>query len=218
LGGVALSGAMISEFFSMPILWQGPFHGPQVDSIGSDLDLKKKTPGVYLWRRIQRLDPDALGESSSFKAWIARGVNSPLLKTEGLTLRSDESRLSVRASYLRSAEFSIGGGSLGELKKEGLLTLSDDARLEMYNNLTAATLSFGPVMYVGETDCLLSRLSQHAAPGSPLRIRLQSLGLDIEDVAVFFGVSPDFQSKHRRTLYESVLTHVLGAPLTFRAG
>lgn len=200
--------------------WEGPYRGHELDRGFLDGFLSKGTPGVYLWRRVQRLDPESLTSNDSFIDWVIRGVNAPLLQTGGLKVQSDTSkgRLTVRPNYLQTSELSIGKGELGPGKREQLTAMSDDQRLALYDFLTRATIDFGPVVYVGESDCLLTRFSSHISSSSPLRGRMNELGLDLDDLALFYCSDAIFVEQTLRTLYEGILTHLLGAPLTFRAG
>lgn len=200
--------------------WQGPFSGRDIDRPFLEGRLGKGVPGVYLWRRVQRQDPDCLVSSEDFLRWINRGVQAPLLITDGLRLSSDKRKgaLSVRANFLETSHFSIGGGTLTETKVAQLEDLDDNMRMFFYNRLIEATYTFGPVMYVGESDCLLTRFSQHVTGSSALNERLYTLGLSLTDVALFFCTDSTLAEKATRTLFESMLTHMLGTPLTFRAG
>ena len=78
-------------------------------------------------------------------------------------------------------------------------------------------MAFGPAMYVGESNCIRTRTIQHISDGSDLRLRIADLTLEIEDLALYYAETPNITLDTRRLL-ESVLTHILGAPLTYRAG
>lgn len=200
--------------------WYGPLVGNALDRTQLETLVKKGTPGVYLWRRVQRYDSNCLISPQEFMAWIDRGVRAPLLKTEGLTLLSSSKSgtLSVRPSYIQTGHFRVGGGELGGQKRVQLEAMNDSTRLAAYSAFIDATLAFGPAIYVGESECLCTRITQHISGNSSLSSRLDDLGLDLADVALNYCTDDLFLDSDFRTLFEATLTHLLGAPLTFRAG
>jgi hypothetical protein len=200
--------------------WQGPFVGSQENRASLETRLSKDKPGVYLWRRVQRYAPDSLVSPDEFSRWILRGVQTPLIRTDGLKLNSTSQKglLSVRPHYIQAQQFSVGGGDLGQRKVDQVLSLDADKRLSLYSDLIETTNLFGPVVYVGESECLLTRLTQHVLGLSSLTDRLQNLDLELSDVAFYYCTHECFVGSESRTLFESILTHLLGAPLTFRAG
>ena len=200
--------------------WIGPLPGHELDRSFLEERMGNEVPGLYLWRRIQRYDPDCLTDAKSFSEWILRGVRAPLLSTTELRLATEKvtEGLTIRANYVKATELRIGEGDLTAKKQDQIQLLGDNERLAAYNLLLMSTLFFGPVVYVGETSCLVTRILQHISLGSPFRMRLATLGVDISDVAVFYCTNAELESNETRTLLEGVLTHLLSAPLTFRAG
>jgi len=76
---------------------------------------------------------------------------------------------------------------------------------------------FGPVLYVGETNSFSKRLKDHSMDNSPLKKRLDEIGLDINDTSVTL-LPMESASEDDRKFLEQILTYLLMAPLTMRAG
>jgi len=201
--------------------WDGPHRGAQLsgDYFGGLLD--KNTPGLYLWRKVLRDDDSCIYSPEDFVAWVSSGVGSPLFKTSRLRVESDKAdgKLSVRANFLSLQQLEVGGGRLPDEKRINLMELAacPEAASDLYSFFHSATHSFGPILYVGESDDLLSRFRQHLSEDSPLRTRLAELELDVPDTVLFYCKLPGTK-KTERQLLESALTHLLVAPLTYRAG
>lgn len=201
--------------------WDGPHRGAHLSSdyFGGLLD--RNTPGVYLWRKVLRDDDSCIFSPEDFTKWILSGIGSPLFKTSRLRVESDkaEGRLTVRANFLSLQQLEVGGGELPDEKRNNLMKLAEfpEGASDLYSFFHSATHSFGPILYVGESDDLLGRFRQHLSEDSPLRTRLAELELDVPDTALFYCKLPGI-TKPERQLLESALTHLLVAPLTYRAG
>jgi hypothetical protein len=200
-------------------VWHEPVRG---DDIEQSLlpRLQQDFACIYLWRRVLPLNDRCFLNQAAFEDYLKKHTSTHFLKSVGMVLGSarDEGEISIRPDFIRIREVQIGGGQITSAKVEELRALENlDARLEAFTFLQRAACQFGPILYLGETECLLTRLRNHVAKGSPLRVRLGELGLDIADT-MFYCFGMDGTKKRVRQMYEQLLTHLLVAPLTFRAG
>lgn len=199
--------------------WQGPFRGDVVEN-RLLARIKEKLPCIYLWRRVLPLDDVCLTSFEAFETYLKKSILVSFMKSEGLVLASsrDEGDVTIRADFVRIGGVEIGRGELTSAKIEQLHNFKSlEPRVEAYRFLLDSTAAFGPVVYVGETDCLLSRIRQHCANNSPLRSRFVGLGIELDQAVLYYAPMPG-TTKAFRQLYEQVLTHLFVAPLTFRPG
>lgn len=198
--------------------WSKPIRGDQLSA--ERIDGLPDLPGLYMWRRAIMLSPECLFKSELFRDWILAAASVPLLKTDELLFAKPDGKMaSIRPAFARTSQIVIGGG---ELSRKKLMTLSSIAldsktRGGLYDLIRETTDTFGPVLYVGEAASLKSRIGEHCKPGSPLQLRLRQHQLTIEDTTLVITPLPA-ASKEERQLAEQVLTHILVAPYTFRAG
>lgn len=176
------------------------------------------SPGVYIWRRCIRLEPESILRMENFENWLAKALSASFVRTNKLTLSPKFKNLSIRANFMRLEAFEIGGGVLSQSKVRALRDYGTiPTRLDLYHLLQITTEAFGPTLYVGETDCIRTRVKDHVSTNSPYRERLAELGLDLEDTILNYHEMPDSSQKERQLL-EQILSHLLVAPLTRRAG
>ena len=198
--------------------WDGPL---EALSIASQNPLPTSLSAVYFWRRCFPSSPEAVTSPSGFLLWLEQAISRGYIRTPPLSIRSQKGDRSVRvrADFISIEGITVGGGELSSDKIETLdSTLSDiDSRNAAYLQLRELTLAFGPVLYVGEADCLRTRVFDHLREFSPLRQRLTELTVPLDEVALFWIPLPGTTKEYRQFL-EQVLTHALGAPLTRRPG
>ncbi len=199
--------------------WTKPLRAAALD--GASLRRIPAGPGVYLWLRGLPLKPDAVLDTTELEEFVRQATAKPLLQTKELQLGSppEASEINIRPGLLRFAGVSIGGGSLSAFKLDALLSYATDfdRRLRLYSVLQDAASRYGPVLYVGETADLRARIRDHLRGKTALHDRLADLGLSNDDVLVSCAELPELEKKERQVL-EQILTHILVAPLTHRAG
>lgn len=178
-------------------------------------------PAVYVWRRAVPRNPNVIESGESLGRWIANGMAGGFMKAARLVLArpSVDADLAVRRDFLRVDGLQIGGGRLSRDKLASLQAISSSPsdRLATFRIVQDGVERFGPILYVGQTECLRQRLTDHACGTSPLTSRLGDLGLELGDTIVYY--LPMVQSSQaEREMIEQILTHILVAPLTYRPG
>jgi hypothetical protein len=194
----------------------GPF---SVDSIALDRGAELPSePGIYIWRRILAYDPVAHYERAAAETWLRSQAEAPLAVFPELQVgtASLKGSVSVRPSFVLLKEMRIGSACL-----EGRIllpaTLTEHApTMEL---LAGLVQHFGPALYVGESGNLRSRILDHVNGATGFAERLEDAGLSLRDVALWYLVldDPPFSEAARKHI-EGVLTHLVGAPLTRKAG
>lgn len=198
--------------------WSKPFR--MSDLLEDQIHAIPQAAGLYIWRRTLSRSDSALESPESFTGWLTTGLSAPLLTARGLEITNPStSNRSIRAGFLRLSSLSMGGGTLTGHK---VVTLDDvsqriETRAEIMNFIAATLTRFGPTLYVGEAGDLRLRLKDHLASASALRKRSEGIGINESDLVYQYAETPTFK-KSERNLVEQCLTHLLIAPLTFRAG
>lgn len=95
-------------------------------------------------------------------------------------------------------------------------TVSDVAKRKTIANLLR-NFPFPPVLYVGETDNFVSRVKEHLQ-GSDVWDRLRLAGYSFADVDFLPLPLPDSFDPKERIVVERILSHLLMAPFTDKAG
>jgi hypothetical protein len=174
----------------------------------SDGSRLRDAPAVYAWQLTEKM----------YEA-IDRLVYSPILTINGATLapRRGEKR-SLRRGFIEFDRIRFGANSPSEEERGELreLAASPEGRIQISNYLAAAS-EFAPILYVGQTKNLRTRVRKHLADGSALRTRVERCGLSIDDLSLRFIDLTGMNAKSRR-IVERLLTHFCLAPLTVRAG
>lgn len=199
--------------------WAGPLAAPTL--LNSREAFIPEVPGIYLWRRCLQVGDREVCDQAMLIDFVNAALEAPFFSAEVLGLRtpSSEGKLTVRPDLVRIEGVSLGGKVLPREKADVLRSLTQkfEDRSFFASSLKNATQLFGPVVYVGEANCLLSRISDHLREGSPFRERLGDLDIHLDHVVLFF-LPMTGTSKRQRHLFEYILTVLLLAPLTRRAG
>lgn len=195
--------------------WTGPFRPNQLQNGLSSIP---EGGGLYLWRRGPPIRSDAFGSPELLLNQIKEASRAMYLAVDGLTPERSNSGL-ARRGFLRLQNLEVGGAEFSPalIDKMQYHFGETSARLAFQKAVNRATSNFGPVLYVGESSFLRNRIEQHLAQGSPLRKRVTRLGLDFDTLTVWCMPTPGMAVEARRAL-ESIITAILVAPATFRAG
>lgn len=172
--------------------------------------------GVYLWRRVLQFDGAAFSGSADISAWLKREAERPLAQFESLEIAADRrsGQLGVRNKFILIRKVEVAAGELRAPFRE----VGDVLRLyELVGVVADATARYGPVLYVGESGNLRERIKEHLAGTTGFSDRLRELGLTFDDVQLSYMETPSLEPGCRGEI-EAVLTHLLGAPLTRKAG
>lgn len=172
--------------------------------------------GVYLWRRVLRYDPMLYSNYLLAENWIRQQAEAPLASLASLQLSTARgtAKTSVRPSFVLLRELRIGAACL---QGKQLLPEGADDRGRVLETLEELLLAFGPVLYVGESSDLRRRVREHLRGETGFVERLQECGLGLGDVALSYVVLDPFPDSCRFQI-EELLTHLVGAPLTRKAG
>lgn len=206
-------------FYYNDVIQKGPFRGDIF--INGEVEMLPKDAGVYFWRRSLPADPRAAIDESYFLKWLNKSISLPFLRAKGISLSTKikQEGVTIRNDFINIESFEIGGGILSEKKKVDTTEITDtiNKRSSLMNLLDDILFNFGPILYVGETDSIRTRIKEHINANSPLRLRLAELGLDIQSTTLNILLMPGSNGNERKLL-EQILTHLLVSPLTFRAG
>jgi hypothetical protein len=174
------------------------------------------TPGVYLWRRVLRFDPVQYAKFQAADAWLRKQAEAPLAILPQLRLSADPTarETGVRSSFVLIREVRIGAA---KLEGREILPTKDDDRNLFLTTVEQLMSEFGPVLYVGSSGNLRNRVRDHLRGQTGFIGRLEECGLSLADVALSF-VTLENQDESIRFQLEAVLTHLVGAPLTRKAG
>ena len=177
--------------------------------------------GIYIWRRSFRKDPEVIQDSDDLVAWIERIVAAPLYVGDSMVVKddSDGGDRRTRSEFVRMSGLTVGSGKLSSEKIEILKKLSNSIswRRELYLSLVGATEKLGPVLYVGQAEDICGRVGDHVRGQTGFASRVGRLGIEFEDLVLQYAETPELE-KQARELLEQILTHVLVAPLTIKAG
>ena len=174
-----------------------------------------------MWHRTICLEPSAIKDIERFKRWIDNILAPYWIRADRLTpaYESGEDKLNVRTDLIEIESMKIGGGTLSALKQKTLEELSTEPQylISLYNILQNSLDCYGPVIYVGQSEKIRTRVFDHISLNSPLRKRLKLLDLSIEDMAFRYFPMPD-SKKSEREILEQLLSVLLVAPLSLRIG
>jgi len=173
-------------------------------------------PAVYLWRRVLRYDSNEPSGFDEEEAWIRRQAEAPLATLRSLRLSTarDACSTNVRSSFVLLGELRIGAAYL---QGKELLPRADVDRRFVLETLEGLVDAYGPVLYVGESEKLQQRIRQHLRGETGLVTRLKECGLGLKDVALSY-ILLDGTPENCRLQIEQLLTHLVRAPLTRKAG
>lgn len=197
--------------------WKGPFRGKDLAASPAQLP---DVPCVYLWRRGLSLGTQAAASPEGLLESMQELLKVPLISTGAFKFRPSERHTAqLRSNLLHFSGLAVGGGGLSPAKEDEWRDLLNHPpnRRTLFGFLDRTLASFGPVVYVGETEDLRVRLSHHMERGSPLRNRLHHLGIEVEDCHLWF-VPLGHLNRAKRQAFEQLVTELLIAPLTHRAG
>ncbi len=199
------------------------FYGPvEGHRLGGAIGVQiPAAPGIYIWRRGIVSRPDAVATKRDLMDWIQNAVGRPYAILPELSVQRDPSaaEVGIRSGFLKISNVVVGGEDLSALKEQALQDLcgQDEARCAVYYTIYEGASLFGPVLYVGETDDLSERVAKHVSGASHLLVRIQSLGLTVDDLHLYYAVLEGWTPSQRQLL-EQILTYVLVSPLVKRAG
>lgn len=199
------------------LAWKGPFRGKDLAASPAQLP---RAPSVYLWRRGLSLSTDVTASPHRLLESMRALLEIPLISVGPFSFRpSGQDLPQLRSNLLHFAGLAVGGGGLGAGKEGEWLELLAHApnRRAFYRFLDGTLAIFGPVVYVGETEDLRGRLSDHLKQTSPLRERLRHLGIGLEHCHLWYVNLGDLD-RAKRQAFEQLVTELLIAPLTHRAG
>jgi hypothetical protein len=173
-------------------------------------------PGIYIWRRVLRFDPIDHPSHESMEAWVRRQAELPIAVLPMLQIarNPDEPGTGIRPGYAVMRDLRIGAA---RLPMEGLLPTETHARVDALTFLSEMTKEFGPALYVGESEDLQRRVREHVSGSTGFSRRVEESGLQMSDL-VLSGVTMGSSSPAKRRQLEFLLTHLVGAPLTRKAG
>ena len=199
------------------LAWKGPFRGKDLAASPAQLP---SVPAVYLWRRGLSLGTDVATSSDGLLQSMRKLLQVPLISVGAFNFRPSERHpAQLRSNLLHFAGLAVGGGGLSPGKEDEWRDLLDHApnRRALFAFLDRTLATFGPVVYVGETEDLRGRLSDHLERQSPLQKRLRHLGIALEDCHLWHVTLGDLD-RAKRQAFEQLVTELLIAPLTHRAG
>lgn len=187
------------------------------------------TPGIYAWRRIIPRDDNALKSPEEAVRWITHAVQSPIFRGGPIDLTSGASddadskrRRRMRRGFATIESLQIGGGHLPDSKRSHLhnIVKNDRSREYLYRLLRESSDQYGPILYVGsatKTGGLRQRITQHVQERTSFAKRLKSAGIPLASMRVHVLPLPAVNATTIELL-EALLTHLLLAPLSVRAG
>jgi len=190
-----------------------------ISGVALQLDAANEVPavaGVYLWRRVLQFDGSRFPAATDIRAWLKRESERPIAQFESLEVAADRraGHLGVRSKFILIRNVEVAAGEM----RTPFRDVSDIPRLyELVGLVADATARFGPVLYVGESSNLRDRIKEHLAGTTGFSDRLCELGLSFDDVQLSYMETPGLDPGCRGEI-EAVLTHLLGAPLTRKAG
>ncbi len=196
----------------------GPFWGVDLELDGACQ--VPELPGIYIWKRAAIRAPLAGTSSERFTQWLEQHCTPPLAVFERLHLAtpSGGGEVRVRPGLLGVQGVRIGGTSIDESADQ--LTAGpwpSDGLSDAHGIASDAIDRFAPVVYVGETKNLQTRLKDRAVGSTGLLARLQTVGVGLEQLVVYCYAWPNSTASWRKRL-ESRLTDALLAPLVRRKG
>ncbi len=198
-------------------LW-GPIEGDQLENRAIPRCQEKQ--GIYIWRRALPQSPHAVFNNRDFYSWLEEALIKPYARAEGLSLGSSDPsfQINIRPGFFYLNELSAGGGKISQGKGDYILNqVPTDQLPQLMSLLEYTTFNLGPVLYVGESDNLGDRISQHLRANSVLRNRLSAMGYSLQDVSVSFLFLKNCE-ENLRFVIEHILTLLLFSPLTKRPG
>ena len=172
--------------------------------------------GIYIWSRCLPRVPEVVTNREEFLPWLESALAAPFVRAPGVCIKSSsegtKGAVTIRPNLVEFEAFRIGGNvELSAAKRELLDTQiqSTKFRQDTYNLLQSCVLEFGPAFYVGEADCLRTRVSDHLGQNSSIRKRLNDAGIEMEESTSLRFMRMDGATKEDRTLLEQILTHLL---------
>lgn len=176
-------------------------------------------PAVYAWQLAPLSDPFDLASPEKMCEAVARLVYSPVLTIgESIVAPKRGSERTVRSGLIEFERIRFGAKSPSAGEREELHSfLSTSEGRVLISNYLSAAAEFAPVLYVGQTKNLRTRVLKHLAQGSAFRTRVEACGLSVDDMALRFIELPKLNTR-QRCFVERLLTHFCLAPLTVKAG
>jgi hypothetical protein len=180
-------------------------------------EMKDELPtgsAVYAWRRKFRVPDNAYSDPQALVDWIALTLKTP-------TAIVSEKSLS---HYMQLHRLTIGGKPLTSDKIETLKNWSQDIASRRWIIDTVQSISdLVPPLYVGETDNLARRITEHIRGKTQFSSTLsEKLNLDWKDCTLVYCRLPDSfidaNPDARRTLIELIVSRLTIAASTSRPG
>jgi len=140
--------------------------------------LSEETPGVYAWFRVFEFGD----EPEAFYEELMREIHAPKFAPRSGSI----------APYYNVEIASSGQLPTGKQKALRIALEDKTFRNQLQNNLSLGYLFQAP-LYIGKSNNLKKRLSNHLKEESPLRLRLEEASVDIDKCLLF--VSPQYDQE-----------------------
>lgn len=193
---------------------RGPFSAPSL-RIDNSAEVPN-SPGIYLWRRRLNFDSSSFSSENEIAQWIKEQAELPIAVLPNLSVsRNPQYEGSgVRSQYLVIDRVTIGGGVV---PKATFSSGPKDRQVEAIELLAESMKYFGPILYVGESGNLRQRINEHLSGATGFARRIPEIGLTMDDLHVWLVILENYSTEDR-VRFEQLMTHLVGAPLTRKAG
>jgi hypothetical protein len=164
-------------------------------------------PGVYAWFRTIEFKPGAVDDQAQFVNAIRR--------------RATHQYGVVRAGFLGpNYDVSVTPRTDPDLAMPALEGACQHPEFRAwFQTVLRAVGGFLPPLYVGKAGNLRTRLSTHLKPGSDLRLRLESAGIELDEVVIRYVIVPRRETeKGLEREIEALLSYYLVPGFTIRYG